>query len=501
MTQPKTDIIAAMNGDFAEWFPGRTWAWWKTILKAANGMPLTAPEEKFFRQVAGDRDPPSKRVRELWLIVGRRGGKNAVSSAIVAHAASQFDGKRRQLAGLTLPALRKGGKASILCVANSRDQAQTALDYITSYFDEIPALAKMVTRRTRTGLELKNGVDIIVQTNDFRAVRGRSILVCILDECAFYQDADSANPDVELYGAVTPGMLTLRDQAMLIGISTPHKKSGLLWQKFTDSFGKNDPNVLVIKATTMQLNPTVDAATIAAEIEADPELKRAEYLCEWRTDISSFISSEIYDAAVIPGRAVLSPSPGKCYTAYIDVSGGVSDSHTCGIAAPDGGNLYELAAVRELKTPDTEAVVSEFAALLRSYGVQEAFADRYGAEWVRQAFERKGIRLLKSPLVRSEIYANFAPMLNAGQVRLIDNKKLRTQALALERRTIRGTGRDVIDHPNAGHDDLANCAAGALVMASRGAAYELGLGKSYIGVEKPDNWTDPRDPGPSHFLY
>jgi hypothetical protein len=36
----------------------------------------------------------------------------------------------------------------------------------------------------------------------------------------------------------------------------------------------------------------------------------------------------------------------------------------------------------------------------------------------------------------------------------------------LERRTGRGTGRDVIDHPRALHDDLANAVAGALVLAS-----------------------------------
>jgi hypothetical protein len=153
----------------------------------------------------------------------------------------------------------------------------------------------MVTRETRDGFELANGVDIVVATNDFRSIRGRAVLLAILDECAFYRDERSSSPDTELYNAITPGMLTLRDQAMLIGISTPHTKSGLLWNKYREKYGIDDPDVLVVKATSMQLNPTLPVEAIEAEIATDPGPKRAEYLCEWREDISGFVSSEIVE--------------------------------------------------------------------------------------------------------------------------------------------------------------------------------------------------------------
>jgi hypothetical protein len=42
-----------------------------------------------------------------------------------------------------------------------------------------------------------------------------------------------------------------------------------------------------------------------------------------------------------------------------------------------------------------------------------------------------------------------------------------SQFLGLERRTARG-GRDSIDHAPSGHDDIANCVAGALVLAYAG---------------------------------
>jgi hypothetical protein len=463
MQSDKT-ILDTMDGPLGDSFEGPSWDNWRTILKAAYGLPLTDDELAFFYDVA-DREPPSRRVKELWIIGGRRGGKDSIASLIICHAASMFNGKRRQIAGLTLPALRRGERATVFCFGNDREQARIALGYVKDYFTNIPALKRMVVRETRDGFELKNGCDIVIGTNDFKLIRGRPVLAGILDECAFYSDLNSASPDTELYGALKPGILTLIDQAMLIGISTPHKKSGLLWDKYQESFGKDDPDVLVIKATSLQLNPTLPAAFIEAEIAKNPELNRAEYLCEWRQDISSFVPNEIVDSAIVRGRSIIQPSKDTPAVGFIDVSGGVHDSHTCAVAFRDN-EMSVLASVRELKTPDTESVVSEFSSMLKSFGVTRAYADRYGAEWVKNAFARHGISLVKSPHDRSAIYANFAPMLNAGKVRLLDNQRLRSQLLASERRTIRGTGRDVIDHPVGGADDLANAACGALVMAA-----------------------------------
>jgi hypothetical protein len=467
----ETNVIGAMDGTFAEWFAGPSWNGWRAILKAAYCLPMNEEELAFFGEVAGGRAPPTKRVRELWCVGGRRGGKDSIASLIIAHAAAGFDGRRRQVAGIPLPAMRRGERATIFCLARDRDQARIALQYVKSYFEELPELAKMVTRETRDGLELSNGADIIVQTNDFRGVRGRSVLVAVLDECAFFRDETSFSPDVELYAALKPGMLTLADRAMLIGISTPHKKSGLLWTKYHESFGKDDPDTLVIKATSMQLNPTLPAETIEAEIAANPDLNRAEYLCEWRTDISSFVDHETVDAAIMKGRQVLSPFV-EDYTGFIDVSGGVNDAHAIGIAFKDEDTgCAVLACAREIKSADTEAIVKEFAAILKSYGLSRAYSDRYGAQWVVDAFRRHGIELLKSPHDRSTIYLNLLPALNAGQVKLLDMPRIRSQLLALERRTVRGSGRDVVDHPTAGSDDLINVAAGALTLAAANSTH------------------------------
>jgi len=58
--------------------------------------------------------------------------------------------------------------------------------------------------------------------------------------------------------------------------------------------------------------------------------------------------------------------------------------------------------------------------------------------------------------------------LNSGRLELLDVPLLASQLAGLERRVGRG-GRDSIDHPPGGHDDLVNAAAGAL-LAGKAAA-------------------------------
>ena len=54
--------------------------------------------------------------------------------------------------------------------------------------------------------------------------------------------------------------------------------------------------------------------------------------------------------------------------------------------------------------------------------------------------------------------------MNSGRIELPPDQKLGRQLGALERRTGR-SGRDLIDHPPGGHDDLANAVAGLVTVA------------------------------------
>jgi hypothetical protein len=66
---------------------------------------------------------------------------------------------------------------------------------------------------------------------------------------------------------------------------------------------------------------------------------------------------------------------------------------------------------------------------------------------------------------KSDYYRDLLPLINFGNVQLINNSRLISQLCNLERRTAR-SGKDSIDHTKGGHDDIANAAALALVSAS-----------------------------------
>jgi len=123
-------------------------------------------------------------------------------------------------------------------------------------------------------------------------------------------------------------------------------------------------------------------------------------------------------------------------------------------------------ATRERKPPfSPDACVEEFCELLKLYGVSKVIGDRYGGQWPRERFRAHGAQYEPSERSKSEIYASLLPLLNSQRVELLDDRRLRTQLLGLERRTSRG-GRDSIDHATGSHDDLVNSVAGAIVMAA-----------------------------------
>ena len=79
-----------------------------------------------------------------------------------------------------------------------------------------------------------------------------------------------------------------------------------------------------------------------------------------------------------------------------------------------------------------------------------------------------GITYKHSERDRSAIYLDALPMFTSGRARLLDNLRLASQFVGLERRTA-PNGRDRVDHGPNGHDDLCNSAALALVMAGTGS--------------------------------
>lgn len=458
--QPITFAEACMDlALFGPWFRGDSWAAWRVLDKALFGEPLDEIELATFRDLTGRDDAPTERASEAWFVVGRRGGKDVKAAALAAYFATigaEVYGYRKRLT--------RGERGVVQLLAVDRDQSQVCLRYLKNMFQQ-RLLAQMVTKETADGLELTNGIGIQITTNDQRRVRGRTVVAAVFDECAFWHSEGSVNPDTDVYAAVKPSMATIPG-AMLIGISSPHARKGLLYEKWKKNFGRPG-NVLVVQAPTWVMNPTLprDGEFLTEAFNDDPASAAAEFGAEFRKDIEAFVAREVVEACVQQG-VYERPRQGRItYRAFVDPSGGSNDAMTLAIAHNDDGAVV-LDAMRERKPPfSPEAVVEDFCKLLKAYGIREVTGDRYAGEWPREQFRKQGVNYLLAAKPRSDLYRDLLPVLNSGRAVLLDSDRLVNQLTGLERRVSRG-GRESIDHAPNSHDDLANAVAGALDLVS-----------------------------------
>ncbi len=429
-------------------FCGESWAAWRALLSGFDGLPLSNDEAAVLRDLTG-REPPQTALEELWLVVGRRGGKSIISALLAVIVAVTFEALGR---------LAVGEVATVMVIAEDRKQARTVYRYIAGLLHSCPMLKRLIKTERDDSIELTNRVVIEVHTASFRTVRGYTLLVVIVDEVAFWF-SDGANPDAEIVSALRPGLGTLGGR--LIGLSSPYARRGVLWETYRQHYGKDGP-ILVAKAPTRTMNPTFPQHIIDKALEHDEPRARAEYLVEFRTDIETFVPREVVEACIEPGCRELGPIANLGYFAFVDPSGGSSDSMTLAIAHNEDG-VGVLDAVRERRPPfSPEAVVEEFSELIRSYRLSSVMGDRYAGEWPRERFREHGIHYRVADRTKSQYYSALLPILNSGKARLLDNDRLVNQLILLERRVSRG-GKDSIDHPPKGHDDVANAVAGALV--------------------------------------
>ena len=434
---------------------GPSWHSWRIMLIAAAGEELSRAEREVFQRFTGRAQEPGHRVEEAEFLIGRRGGKDRAASVLATYLAALIDWS---------PVLAKGERGLVLCIGPDQRQAKITRDYIEGVFDASKILTRLVVNRTTDTLELSNGISIEVRAASFRRLRGVTCVAVIATEAAFWQTEDSTNIDAEILNAVRPSLATT--SGPLILITTPYARRGEVWNIYRRHFGPDgDPLVLVAQGTSREFNPTLSEKFIERALERDPAAASAEYLAQFRADIEGFVPREVVEAAVQPGRYELPPVKGTHYVGFVDPSGGSADSMTLAIAHRDKERGV-LDALRERKPPfSPDEVVQEFAALLKTYALHRVQGDRYAGEWPAERFKVHGITYEAAERTKSQIYGEALPLLNSGRVELLDHPRLIAQLLGLERRTARG-GRDSIDHAPGGHDDVANAAAGALVLAA-----------------------------------
>jgi phage terminase large subunit-like protein len=299
-------IIALMDTLFAPWFAGPSWSAWRVLLKAVFALPMDEVELAVFCAATGRATPPTKPVNEVWILVGRRGGKSIVAALVIVFLAFF-----RSYTGLVVP----GEIVTLQLVAADRRQARTLLRYVRAFVRGTLMLAALVLRETRESIDFSNGVVIEITTCSNVATRSYTLGGCANDEIAYWATSeDAAQPDVEVLAAQRPALSTIPG-AVMFNISTGYSRRGALYAAYEAHYGQDGDPVLFWKAPSrsldpdapVQMNPSLDVEIVRRAFEEDQAAAASEWNADFRSDIEKVFTVEMLDSITDFGRPLILP--------------------------------------------------------------------------------------------------------------------------------------------------------------------------------------------------
>lgn len=441
-----------------------SWSTWRIVGKVLDGLPLSAAEMIAYRAMTGRTTVPTATdLLELWAVCGRGSGKSTFLSLQAVRAAMRGYAVR--------------GIPRVLLMAFVRDQAGIAFEYVQEFVDGDPELRRLVANRTRTTLTLAHGVRIETIASNYRSVRGYSIAAALCDEIAFWwSDETDANPAGEVLRAIRPGLGKCPGSRLFVG-TTQWTEEGPVYDAVQRHHGQDaSAHVLVVRAPTLLLNPSFDAARIAADEAEDPESAASEYGTAWRVAGGTLVRPEVVDAAIDRGIVERTPEPplgDDMYVAAVDLSGGTGEDSAAlavgHVETDDAGveHFVQDLLVEWLPPFDPGTACAEIAGHCLRFGVTEVVGDQFSEGFAASEFRRHAIQYVVSARTTNECVLDSIAILNTRRARLLDVPKLRKQYLNMRRDYASG-GRPTILETRR-HDDLA-------VVTSRAITAALGLG-------------------------
>jgi hypothetical protein len=465
--KPKIMLTAAMSDPdlFGRVFRSPSFWTWRVAAKLIDGLPLTDPREiELYQRCTGRSRPPSRRLRRLIVLAGRRAGKDRFESAVAVWRAALYCDWRKHISA--------GEQAVVILLGKDKKQAAILRRYCDGLL-QAPMLAREVARSTDEVIEFKNGSSLEIITNNAGLVRGRSAIAVLGSECCHWRtDENAASNDEEVVASAVPSMAMAPGGGLLVMASSVFRRRGYMYRQYTKLHGKDESEDSICWfAPSAVMNPRLSVSVVDEALAEDAPRARAEYLNVWRDDTSDFCPLDVIEEATDFGVYERPPQPGVRYVCYVDAAGGTgADSYALAIAHRERDGTYVLDVLRERKprfVPST-VIATEVSPLLRAYRVVEVEGDNFASGFHADDYAQNRLAYKTCEYTTSENYQRALPLLLAKKYRFIDHASCRTQISSLERTLLPGGG-EKITHPKvaSAHDDLAAAALGALAMLAR----------------------------------
>ncbi len=475
------------------------WGWTEADYLAADLGFAEFDDLGFIKRILPHTLPPLEEFRECWIVAGRRSGKTtSVAAVIVAYEAALGGHESYK---------RKGKPALCYQVAQDTRMAKSSLRAINTVLESMDFIynsggaKNKIIQVVADRIDLWNEMTIASMPPTVKSVRGYDNPISVLDEIGvWYQDSDSANPDYEIYRAISPGQAQF-PHAKIVGISSPWNRAGLLF-KFHEA-GTNGARLrcdrcradgtvpdcdqcrklrlpharrLVLHTTTAaSTNPHITKQWLGEELNKDPRAFERECLARFQDSISGFLSAALIEKAREPGKTSRPPDPRNFYVGAIDPAFrrdafGFTICH----ADPTLGIVQDY--VQRWHDPfgvplDPGVVMPCISAKLQEYGMRTVFSDQYTIETLQYIAQQHGFSIEEvtfSSGSKAEIYANLQQLLNQGRLLLLDDQETINELKTIEKKNTQG-GQVRISAPEGQYDDMAT----VLAIAAHQAVWML----------------------------
>jgi terminase large subunit-like protein len=275
--------------------------------------------EKYIRIVTEDGLVPIKlRDYQTDMILKMYKNRNLISLQ------SRQSGKTETVRGFVLHYILFNDQKTVAILADKEDTVKETLYKIQIAYQQLPGWLQLGLFEWNKGkVELENGSRIIVAGTGSNSIRGLTIHVLILDECAHISNFQ------EFYSSVLP-TISAGKATKLIMTSTP-KGLNHFYKFWVDS--ERGDNDFVRIFVPWQIVPGRDAAWKEAELRrmnGDLELFEQEYECQFKGSSGTLISGKklrelVYKNPIRHDDGLsqfVEPQVGHSYVIVVDVSRG-----------------------------------------------------------------------------------------------------------------------------------------------------------------------------------
>lgn len=450
------------------------------------------------------------------LVVGRRGGKTTLSAMLAIYCAISTNWKTF---------LQKTPFATVLILSHSREFSDEVLELIRTLITESPILSRLInTKKKNTtstmnlvvpwvledGTIERSRVQIKVGAASSKTTRGIAACAVLCDEIAFWNlDENLKETDEKIMKAVRPATKQFGRHAMIIKLSSPGIKQGVLYgeyQKWVDE--KLPKNYVVFKAPSWVWNTILPKEEFTIEWELDQDGFDTEYRANFVDSLSNFILPEMVDLAVINGAKFQAPqteNPNIKYYAAIDAAY-KKDRFTFSVVGHTGNRITQFVSKGwegSKKQPVRAKEVAEYIRkICKEYDIPWVAADQFSFQPLKEIFEDFGVTLKEytfNPNFKKKIYFNLKKLIHSQQIDLLDNniQTKEIKELIVEQSN---AGTIKIGHPAGGTDDFADSLAISSFLAveevNNGFKSEIEIATENYGIQTDINGVAFTAPSP-----